>query len=325
MTSPHKLLLTSLLAAMHVTTLHADWEPTAPLPEPNGGFMAGVVAGKIIVAGGTNWKEGTKQWLDKVHVYDPATNRWTHGPALPHPIAYAAFASDGTRLYMAGGADGTQGRREVHALDADLKLTKVGELAKPTVFAGGALLNDRLCLIGGTPNPDDWSKAVSGLYTVDLQTGTPSTAVPITGLTHGLGIPAVTVAGGRLFSFTGAWLDSGSNEVRNMADTFVHDFAKGSWNAAAPYPQAVRGLAAVALDDNQIYLAGGYGKDAEGFLNKAFVYEVKADRHLPAKTLPFTAATCLVLCDGFVYALGGEDEKKHRTAQCWRIRTTELR
>lgn len=308
-----------------MTSSHADWEPIAPLPEPNGGCMAGSVAGKIIVAGGTNWKDGTKQWLDKVHVYDPATNRWSPGPALPHPIAYAAFASDGTKLYIAGGADGTQGRREVYALDAELRLKKVGELAAPVVFAGGAVSGGRLCLVGGTPGPDDWSKAVSDLYTFDLHTGTAGVAVPIAGLNHGLGIPAVAVAGGRLFSFTGAWLDGASNEVRNMAETFVHDFAKGSWNAAAPSPQAVRGLAAVTLDDNQIYLAGGYGTDAEGFLNKAFVYDVQAGRHVPAKALPFTAATCLVLCDGFVYALGGEDEKKHRTAQCWRIRTAELR
>lgn len=213
----------------------------------------------------------------------------------------------------------------MYALDAELRLTKVGELAAPVVFAGGAVSGDRLCLVGGTPGPDDWNKATANLSITEVQTGAMHAAVPITGLTHGLGIPAVTVAGGRLFSFTGAWLDAASNEVRNIAETYVHDLATRSWKAAAPYPQAVRGLAAVTLDDNQIYLAGGYGTDAEGFLNKAFVYEVQADRHVPAKGLPFTAATCVVLCDGFVYALGGEDEKKHRTAQCWRIRTAELR
>src|SRR5688500_9107294 len=108
MTKPLKLLLPSLIALMHVTSLQADWEPVAPLPQPNGGFMAGCVGGKIIIAGGTNWKDDTKQWLDELHAFDPATNTWSAGGKLPHPLAYAACASDGSKLYFAGGADGTR-------------------------------------------------------------------------------------------------------------------------------------------------------------------------------------------------------------------------
>lgn len=324
MTRTPRLFLPSLMALLNLTALSADWESLPPLPEPNGGCMAGCVNNRLIIAGGTNWKDGTKRWLDKVHVFDPATKQWSAGPSLPHPLAYAAFASDGTSLFIAGGADGTRGRNEVYALRANLDLKKLGELPQPSVFAACSIHRNGLRILGGTPDPDDWSKAVSDFLTFDFGTrGTTSTA-PLTALHHGLGLPAVAAAGNRLFSFTGAWLNPATQQVGNLAESFAHDFATNSWRAIAPFPKAVRGLSAVALDEKHIYLAGGHGTDEEGFLSEAFLYEVDADRYTPAKPLPLTALTCLVKCGDFLYVLGGEDAKKHRTAQCWRLRVDEL-
>ena len=36
----------------------------------------------------------------------------------------------------------------------------------------------------------------------------------------------------------------------------------------------VRGITAVTLDDNHVYLAGGYTSDADGFTADAFVFDV---------------------------------------------------
>ncbi|MBI5801653.1 MAG: hypothetical protein HZA92_13145 [Verrucomicrobia bacterium] len=302
----------------------ATWEKLPSLPEPNGGCMAGCVGGKIIVVGGTNWRDDMKRWLDTVRVFDPATKQWAIGPSLPHPLAYAAFASDGARLYMAGGADGKRARREVYGLDANLKLVHIGDLPMPVVFAGGALQGGRLAVFGGTPDPDDWSKVTADLHAVNLTNGISSPRTPLTGLSHGVGIPAVAVAGGGLYTFTGAWLDPASQQVRNVAAAFTFDFASNSWRPVAPCPKPARGVSAVALDDSHIYLAGGHGTDAEGFLSTAFIYNASKDRHTPALPLPLAGMTCLVRCGEFVYALGGEDRKKHRSDACFRIRAAEL-
>jgi N-acetylneuraminic acid mutarotase len=309
---------------MHVTSLQADWEPVTPLPQPNGGFMAGCVGGKIIIAGGTNWKNDTKQWLDEVHAFDPATNQWTAGGKLPHPLAYAACASDGSKMYFAGGADGTRGRKEVYALDAQMNLTKLGDLPEPVVFAGGAFRAGKLCILGGTPDPDDWSKATADLRELDLGSMKLQSHAPLKALGHGLGIPGVALSGDRLFAFTGAFLNPATKEVGNIAEAFAFDFKSGAWRALKPFYKPVRGLNETELDDRHFYLAGGYGTDAEEFLGEAFIYEVETDQYRPAKPMPFKSLSSLVKCGGFVYALGGEDKKKHRTDQCWRIKVDEL-
>ena len=179
----------------------ATWEKLPPLPEPNGGCMADCVGGKIIVAGGTNWRNDEKRWLDTVWRFDPAKNVWHSGPKLPHPLAYATFAGDGARLYFAGGADGKQGRKEVYALDGQLKLTHLGDLPQPVVFAGGAIRDGRLHLFGGTPDPDDWTKAHTHHQTVTLADGRITSLAALTDLQHGLGLPAMTVVGSRIYTF----------------------------------------------------------------------------------------------------------------------------
>lgn len=302
-----------------IVIAHAAWEKLPPLPEPAAGFMAASVDGKIIVAGGTNWRDGNKRWLDTVWLFDPAKNEWSIGPALPHPVAYAGFADDGARLYFAGGADGKQGRKEVYALDATLKLTKIGSLPQPVVFGDAAIHDGVLRIFGGTPDPDDWAKVTTQMHAVNVADGTTSMLASLKDL-HGIGIPAVVASGSSLYAFTGAWLNE-KQEVSNLAEAYAYDIARNAWRSLAPYPLAARAVFAVALDDDHIYLAGGYGED---FLSTAYIYHISTNRYTPSIPLPLAAGTCLVKCGEHVYLLGGEDQKKHRVDACWRISIADL-
>jgi hypothetical protein len=82
-----------------------------------------------------------------------------------------------------------------------------------------------------------------------------------------------------------------------------------------------RGLTAIALDDQHIYLAGGYTDD---FTADAFIYDVKSNTYSKSKALPYAAMVSLVKLDGFVYCLGGEDKKQSRTDKFFRIPVVEL-
>ena len=313
-------IITASLAFVSMTQAQGEgWEKQPPLPQPASGFVAGCVNGKIVVAGGTNWPGGVKRWLDSVAIFDPAKQAWRTGTKLPHPVAYAAFASDGSRLCFAGGGDGTRAHKEVYSLDEDLKLAHIADLPEPVMYTSGAIREGVLHVLGGIDDPEDWTHSHARHYGVTLADGKVTALAPLNELRNGVRLPALCMAAGKIFSFTGSWFD-GAVQVRNLADAFACD---ENWTAIHSYPLAARGVAAVQLDDTHIYLSGGFGAD-EGFLSRAWIYEVRSNRYVPAAAQPITATTCLVKCGEHVYFLGGEDLQKHRTAACYRIRVSEL-
>jgi N-acetylneuraminic acid mutarotase len=66
------------------------------------GGAAGVINGKLYVAGGGD-AAGAHAVLE---IYDPATNTWTMGAAMPSPRANVAGAVLGSKLYVIGGNNG---------------------------------------------------------------------------------------------------------------------------------------------------------------------------------------------------------------------------
>src|SRR6185312_7714702 len=79
------------------------WRERAELSLARAGYMAGVIHGKYVIAGGSYWRDKKKQWTDEVHVYDPAHDRWRHCSRLPGPRRDAASVSVGGNLYLFGG------------------------------------------------------------------------------------------------------------------------------------------------------------------------------------------------------------------------------
>jgi len=83
------------------------WTRGAAMPTGKGGQVCGLVGGKMIVAGGTWWSdENTKHWTGDTYLYDPATDAWSDGPALPFPVSYGTGQSIDGKLYVVSGSDG---------------------------------------------------------------------------------------------------------------------------------------------------------------------------------------------------------------------------
>ncbi|WP_009958204.1 Kelch repeat-containing protein [Verrucomicrobium spinosum] len=321
----HLLITLTVIALTSTQPVAAEtWVSIAPLPEPNAGFAAGWVNGKLVIAGGTNWPEGVKRWLNKTWVYNPGTNQWTPGPDLPHPLAYGAGASDGQQLWIAGGADGKMARNEVLALTKEGSWQHVGTMNHHVAFSGGAFMEGSLWIYGGTPDPDDWKQVTTALSSVSTS-GKASNENPLRREGPGIGLPAVVGSGRKVYAFTGAWMSTENGQVQNSAEAAAYDIASKTWTKLDPYPVSARGVAAVALDDQHIYLAGGYGTDEQGFLDAAWIHDVRTQQYRKALPLPIKALVCLVKGgDGFIYVLGGEDQKKHRSAACFRIPVAAL-
>jgi hypothetical protein len=79
----------------------SEWETLASMSQTRSYHAAGVINGKIIVAGGYNG-----EFLDSVEVYDPLSDTWNDLAALPSPWVNAADGVNQDRyLIMAGGSD----------------------------------------------------------------------------------------------------------------------------------------------------------------------------------------------------------------------------
>jgi hypothetical protein len=62
----------------------------------------------------------------------------------------------------------------------------------------------------------------------------------------------------------------------------------------------------------------------EEFTAEAFIYDTAADQYTVAPPLPYRAMASLVKSGDWIYCLGGEDRKKHRTDAAFRIQWKEL-
>jgi Galactose oxidase, central domain len=306
----------------------AGWEKLPSLPEENGGFAVATDDWGITIVGGTKWENDTKQWLRSISRFEFKTQRWEIIAKLDEPVAYGLCSTkksdDGKSQtsVMLGGSNGKHAMKIMAIIDTvKTALMPAPALPDTVVVSVGGLIADQFIIVGGGDDAANLAGFTNHAFAFDLSKRTLTSLPDFPG--RPFGIAASAVIGSELFIFGGANWNEGSKSVINTADVHSFSITTQQWRKLRPYPFAARGVTAVALDDHRIYLAGGF-TEPERFLSEAFIYDVRTDTYTKATPLPYTATLSLVLQDGFVYCLGGEDRKKHRTDACWRIRANEL-
>lgn len=313
------ILFLSMMAHVHA----AGWEKLAPLPEPNGGFICGAIGDAIVIAGGTNWSDGVKQWLRPIQVFEPAKNEWRQVGLLPEAVAYAATGARADGVWFASGSSGTQTHATLGLIGHAFAIKPVASIDVRAVYCASALLDGRLFVIGGAQDQASLESSGNACFAIDLASGHAQRIADLPRPSFFTG--AAAACAGRVFVFGGASWDSKSQAVTNRADASAYSPREDRWEKIRPLPAPNRGLAAVAIDDERIVIAGGYKNDVEEFTDETFVFDVKSGEYQRAKPLPYRALAGLVKCGEFLYCLGGEDRKQHRTDACFRIHIEELR
>ncbi len=298
------------------------WETRAPLPVPNGGFVAAALGGRLVVAGGTTWDGDTKRWLDRIWTYDPSANHWSEAGGLAHALAYPVTAQAGDTLWWAGGSGGAEAHRALWALGTDLKPRLVSRLTEGFVYAAAAAIGFELHVVGGTDDQSALDRTSRRFRSVDLGNGRITELPPYP--EAGFIIGTAAAVGGRVFVFGGTRWDAGPRTVVNHANAHAYDTAARRWSRLPPLPSPNRGLTAVVLDPRRIYLAGGYVSDEVGFVSDAFIFDPENPGYRSTTPLPYSGMVTLVRLGEWVYCLGGEDRKRHRSAAVHRIRAAEL-
>jgi N-acetylneuraminic acid mutarotase len=197
------------------------------------------------------------------------------------------------------------------------------DLPDAVALSAGGIIGDTVIIVGGTSDTANVAGFQKSGSSFDLQFMTKVKKLPdYPGKPFGIATSAVV--SGELFVFGGATWKGVDQLVLNLDEAYAYSASAGTWRKLAPLPIATRGLTAVPLNDQLIYLAGGYTESPEGFTANAFIYDVAKDTYRPAPPLPHAAMVALIACDGFIYCLGGEDKQKSRTDACFRIAIADL-
>lgn len=317
-----------LMAMIPLAACGTAWETLPSLPQPDGGAICSRLGEEIVVAGGTNWPSDVKNWIDHIWAYHPKTKTWREAGRLPFRVAYAVQGIANGDLYFAGGSDGTKTHTSLQKIAlpqsvlSALQTKTVAPIEPNLVYASAEIIGNELFCIGGAADAAKLETISNACVAIDLLSGKSRkiASLPIPGFAIGTAVACA----GKLYVFGGAHWSAADQTVSNLSETCIYSPKTDRWEKTTPHPFHVRGAAAVTLDAKHIYVAGGYKSEPEGFTAEAFIFNVESLTFQQAPPLPIQAGTSLVLCDGFVYCIGGEDRKKHRSDLFWRIPAPDL-
>ena len=161
------------------------WRPRAPMPTARSGGGAGVINGRIYVAGGRPPRG------NDFAVYDPAEDRWTVLPSLPTARNHLAVDAIGAKLYVAGGRfDAGVGGPMTAVLEvfdpAANAWTGAAPMLAPRAGVTSIAAFGCLYVIGGEGNAADPRGMFEQTEAYDPRTDTWQRLTPMPTPTHGL-------------------------------------------------------------------------------------------------------------------------------------------
>jgi len=142
----------------------APWTAAAPLPVARNHFGTAVVDGKIYAIGGQHERDETDSNLRDVHVYNPATNRWSAGPRLPKPMSHfhpSTVAANGKIVIAGGVTNGRSPLADVWEFDpATHHWTTAPPLPAPRKAPVMVAMGGMLVVVAGSPG-DNFPQATT--------------------------------------------------------------------------------------------------------------------------------------------------------------------
>lgn len=211
------------------------------------------VAGKIYLIGGFDDDEGIVQ---RVQVYDVATETWSDGPQLPRAVHHANAVTDGATIYVLGALSGNNfaaiGDSYALAPATDTQWTTL--TAMPAARARGAavagVIDGKVYVAGGFR--DVQASNLVDVYDPETNTWTELAAMPAT-RDHACG----GVIGGELIVAGGRTVQTNSPRP----DVWSYSLGTNEWTPRTPMPTARGGMGCGVIGD-VLYTAGGEGNPA---------------------------------------------------------------
>jgi hypothetical protein len=249
------LCLPSHCDAVSSHELSLQWTKSAPFPESRADYAAGVLDGKLVIAGGTYWEGSKGHWIKKqfsasTHAFDPVSQVWEKLPDLPTPLACAASAVIENKLFVLGGYTGTEVSREIYTLakhPGGYTWTEFGTLPFDRIFARAVSVGRRIYLLGGTTQfePLDPTGTCCTSRTATNCFMVLDTAYPEKGWSQLASLPgplrwyfSTATDGKQIWMFGGMFQARPQDRTANYSTlVFRYDIVRARWEAMQPLPE----------------------------------------------------------------------------------------
>lgn len=220
---------------------------------------------------------------------------WVDRAPLPYNAGGVFAASDGTFVYVGGGADLAKGIFHNDLLQYDL-MTDTWTSLPPSpdyhYHSQAVYFNGKIYNMGGY-NENLEVTDTTRIYNTGTHTWTTGEPMPqaLTQMATALWNGVIYVAGGNKFA----------GRVNTL---YAYDIASDTWTTKAPMPQALT-LPGFGVIDGKLYIAGG-SADA-GYLNTLYIYEIATNTWInPGAHLPQAIARPgSSVLNGLLYLYGG--------------------
>jgi len=266
--------------------LAAVWVSAAPLPQARTEVAAAALRGEVAIVGGLT-SDGASPRVD---AYSPATDSWRRLPDLPAGRHHAFAASDGRRLYVAGGYGDDGPTRTAWFLDG-VAWRSLPPLPEARAAGGAAVLRGKLYIVAGR-GPTGLARRA---YSLDLATRRWRAIPPPTPREH----LAVAAAGGKIHAVGGrqAGYDT------NLANFESWTPGAKSWTRLTPLPTPRGGIGAAAVRGSLVSVGG---EAPSGTIRTVYAYGLATKHWRRLPDLPTPRHGLSVAAVGTrVYAIAG--------------------
>lgn len=242
------------------------WEtrPSLPLPRSEMAWATSF-ADRVYIVGG--YGDGR---VDRTYnqVFDPATNRWLTGAALPRGANHVSVAADNGRVYALGGflQQNTAPDRNAYAYDvASNRWEKIAPLPRPRGAGAAVALDGKIHLIGGASEPASERASVGWHEVYDPKADKWDTLKALPGARDHVGCVAhrgaIHVIGGRFNTF---------EYNTDLHHVYLPD--RDTWELRAPLPTARSGHGLVVYRNRLFAMGGESGVVRDRKLTQAKVF-----------------------------------------------------
>ncbi len=291
-----------------------EWDQTAKLPFGRGGVASGIIENKLIVAGGSYWRDGVKSLLSEVLAYDLQAKVWKTLPALPRPTFGSAAAGWRDSFFLVGGTERNRTGDMIYRLslaNGHSGWTPWLRLPMPLSHCAAVTVGDRLVVMGGVSDGLQFRDYRAEVWSLNLKDPAPCwEALP--SIPDGpRALFASVVVNGRVLLFGGCAADSAKGVV-NLTSAFAMEPLERAWTELPAVPTATRAWGATAWADRYVFLFGGYSTQFDAGV---LCYDTVLAEYSQAQPLPVPIAD--IAFEGAaneVYGIGGEPGARMRSS-----------